>query len=471
MQTVKVNVVATEINYKGKLGLGLIQYGTVNENYKPGKDERKIIWEGKTPTKVHVIPTTKENYHLIEIDDTKGYHINYGSDGLYNIQDNAYRKVRFFKCKDHPFAVVDAVTINGNNKSKKTKKNSTTELSKFEFVNGTWKIKDGAKPTGKIIKVELGIDHSEFTKVGVSASSEEKREEFVKPEKDLLNLCAADWVATEQDTIIKILADFAEKLDKDFNLMSVCDVNPRKYAEDYVKRELRGNKIDLDKETSEFKEFLESNTKHHSEKLQDDVKAPVNETKKVKTKNGSSCEQEDPRDEKKVKEKLELSKKSDNYVLTLESINKMKRTEIIAELLKLGIKEMEVMREDGKKGGPLVSDLKLALKNKVQLENVKKEWRWQRRCVTAGGTKFIDMTENISHEVEIAYQKYLCSPEKSEYLVNGSTFPLVKKAIRYSVFNFRTMIERLDTNQEFKIKRVSNDDQPLRNVSKSRIKK
>ena len=275
MQTVKVNVFPNEINYIGKLGLGFIQYGTANKN-------KKIIWEGKTTTKVHVIPTTKGNYNIIEIDNTKAFHISYGVSGIYNIQGNANRKVRFFKCKDHPVAIVDAVTVNSKTKAK----NSKNELPQFEFVNGVWKIKDGAKSIGKVIKVDLGIDHSDFV------NTEEKKDAIVK--------------SGEYDKLIKILADFAEKLDKDFNLMSVCDVNPRKYAEDYVKRELQGNKIDLDKETSEFKEFLENSTKHHSQISQE--VSNVSNNKQLGNK--------DIKDKCKSSDNVE-----DKSKLTLESIN------------------------------------------------------------------------------------------------------------------------------------------------------
>lgn len=157
-----------------------------------------IRWKGCFPTKVHVMKCGKRTYELVNLESNKHSKIKYMRKGVYEILETKNERVRFFKPIDVPTPVVE--------------------------VGKTIK----PKSDKKVIDVK-----------DKNSDSDDK----------------------DYDRITEILANFAEKIDKDFNLMSVCDVDARKYAEDYVRRELKNQKFDVEGAVAEFDEFLNSEVK------------------------------------------------------------------------------------------------------------------------------------------------------------------------------------------------------------------
>jgi hypothetical protein len=157
-----------------------------------------ITWKGSLPTKVHVMKCGKRTYELVNLKSNEHSKIRYMRKGVYEILETENGRVRFFKPVDVPTPVVEV---------------------------------------GKTIKPKS-----------------DKKVIDVKDKN-------ADSDNKDYDRITEILANFAEKIDKDFNLMSVCDVDARKYAEDYVRRELKNQKFDVEGAVAEFDEFLGSEVK------------------------------------------------------------------------------------------------------------------------------------------------------------------------------------------------------------------
>lgn len=90
----------------------------------------------------------------------------------------------------------------------------------------------------------------------VSKKTTKKNGEITCP-SSIVSCLKIKQISTELPILTNILIKFAEKIDKDFNLMSVCDVTAKLYAEDYVKKEIMGQIFDLEAAVSEFEQFLE----------------------------------------------------------------------------------------------------------------------------------------------------------------------------------------------------------------------
>lgn len=203
------------IEFRGT-GMGLVQYGRKISpkltNKKSIKSTQKIKWVQTFATKVQVKSTPKTDTFIVtEIDNPKISHkYTHYLNGVYGTQnydddDGTGSYICFFKPSKTPLIVPDVVPIQTN---------------KAPTNTSNHKIKHPLKPHTNTIK------------------STEIKDNFT-----LLEL-----------TII--LVSFAEKIDKDFGLISECQACPKIYAKDYIRKEIQGQKFDLNKADDEFKDFL-----------------------------------------------------------------------------------------------------------------------------------------------------------------------------------------------------------------------
>lgn len=217
IKNIELERVKTHIHFNGNVGLGLIQRGEFSA------EKETVNWKGKLPIKVHVVKCGKSSYELVEVDTKLASKIKYVKKGVYKTVGKENERVRFFKPADLPVAVVEISNV------------------KLRAHNITF-----TKPK----PITKKVTYSKLEKV--TNASEPKDEERDK------SVSSSD---RDYSAITKILADFAEKIDKDFNLMSVCDVDTRKYAEDYVRREIKNQKFDIEGAVAEFNQFLDAEVK------------------------------------------------------------------------------------------------------------------------------------------------------------------------------------------------------------------
>ena len=232
VKKVELECVKTHIRFNGNIGLGLIQRGEFFS------EKCTVNWKGRFPTKVHVVKCGKSSYELVEVETNLEFKIRYVTKGVYKIMGKENERVRFFKPINVPSAVIEIATkcnIARTVEPKSTTKKKVT-VGKLEKVDNT----------SLVLKKETSLE--------------------------------------EYDKITKLLIDFAEKIDKDFNLMSVCDVNARKYAEDYIRRDLKNQKFDIEGAVAEFDQFLNTEVKQSLKPEAGEKKVSDSEkTKKHKT--------------------------------------------------------------------------------------------------------------------------------------------------------------------------------------------
>jgi NAD-dependent dihydropyrimidine dehydrogenase PreA subunit len=234
INSVELEIVKEAINYKGILGYGLIQFGeaTVECDAK-GHAKGSLVWKGNRPIKAYVTPN-ELSYDIKEIDMKTEFTIEHMKGGVYKVlskkgEPNPYSggswRVRFFKPVNNSIPVVDYISI--------TK----------------------PKKANEEVKAKNPVTKKNATKNAISDTNN-----AVKTKTCSENGTKGDSSGVEKSSckMTEILVKFAEKIDEDFNLMSVCDVNVRKYAEDYILKELKGNKFDVEKACAEFGDFLDT---------------------------------------------------------------------------------------------------------------------------------------------------------------------------------------------------------------------
>ena len=246
IKNIELERVKTHIHFNGNIGLGLIQRGEFSA------EKETVNWKGKLPIKVHVVKCGKSSYELWEVETKLALKIKYVKKGVYKTVGKENERVRFFKPADLPVAVVEISSIE-------------RRAHNIAFTK--------PKPVTK------KVTNSRSEKM--TNASEPKKEVNLKDEEYDKSIPSSD---RDYSAITKLLADFAEKIDKDFNLMSVCDVDARKYAEDYVRREIKNQKFDVEGAVAEFDQFLDAEVKQ-SLKPEADEKSvsDSDETKKHKT--------------------------------------------------------------------------------------------------------------------------------------------------------------------------------------------
>jgi hypothetical protein len=121
----------------------------------------------------------------------------------------------------------------------------------------------------------------------------------------------------------KILLDFANKIDKDFNLISVCDVDVETYVKDYVRKDLRKEKFDIESVISEFDSFLESEV---SSSVVDQSPKKIKKVGKDRT-TESECLSSVVAPKKIKKDKTTESEVSSSVIESPKKIRKDKTTE------------------------------------------------------------------------------------------------------------------------------------------------
>lgn len=252
----KTAIVKKPISFKNSVGFGLIQLGEVVVDEKLGKGEVK--WKSGLPSRVYIAPHAKiQNCYNLKIARSEKsvgeFTITHMDGGVYKVSDDE---------KNYP--------------------------------KGMWRVRFVAARQSAPVADIFCEDENARDWLHRCSGKAVKEPEATKKE----NIAQAPKPCKVTDMLLK----FAEKLDRDFNLVSVCDVNVRKYVEDYVEKELKGNKFDLEKACLEFNEFLS-----------EDVEKNVVDTEKNTTEKKVA---EKKVAEKKVAQKAPIKKDTINKVLT-----------------------------------------------------------------------------------------------------------------------------------------------------------
>lgn len=296
---ITTSIVKEPISFKNSVGFGLIQLGEVVVDEKLGKGT--VEWKGTLPTKVYVAPhpTTPGCYNLKNTisDQNDEIVITHMSGGVYKVSSNQkYPKgvwrVRFLKSAGVKVAVTDTFCE--------------------DEAARDWLLKcSGKKLTAPPVK--------------------EKKE-----------------VKQKTCIITEFLVKFAEKLDKDFNLVSVCDVNVRKYVEDYVEKDLKGNKFDVEKACLEFVDFLTDEVENNvvdTMSRADIDKTIATEKKKIAPKVASTASKTAPLKKEVIKKVVEQASKpllvkelALKKVLTKATVEKGKKKSILPKTTVISLK-------------------------------------------------------------------------------------------------------------------------------------